>query len=289
MIDKSKLPYIQMFSVHGLLRAHDMELGRNADTGGQINYVVELGRHLSMRDDIGKVDIFTRLIADKTVSPDYAEPIEVVSDKLRIIRIKCGGRKYIRKELLWPHLDEYIDNTIRFIKQENTIPDLVHGHYADAGYVAGRLADFLGLPFVYTGHSLGQAKFNKLLNESMTKEDIIKKYKINRRIEVEEEILLHADTIITSTQHEIKEQYGLYNNKDAPTYQVIPPGIDIAKFYPFYQAQPKNSFFLFWSFFQKTLYPRSAFLKFSIYLSPLLLSQNWLRYRLTSENQYMAY
>jgi sucrose-phosphate synthase len=130
------LPYVQMFSVHGLLRSENLELGRDADTGGQINYVIELARHMSAREDIGRVDLFTRLVADKRVSSDYALPIEVVSDKFRIVRIQCGGRQYIRKEMLWPHLDEYIDKTVKFIKREQAIPDIVHGHYPDAGYVA---------------------------------------------------------------------------------------------------------------------------------------------------------
>lgn len=228
------LPYVQMFSVHGLLRAENMELGRDADTGGQINYVIELGRHLSARDDIGRVDLFTRLVADKRVSSDYALPIEVVTDKFRIVRIQCGGRRYMRKELLWPHLDEYIDKTVKFIKRDNAIPDIVHGHYPDAGYVASQLAGFFGLPFVYTGHSLGRSKLSKLLNEGMREEDIVKKYRIDRRIAVEEQILTQADIVITSTQHEIKHQYGFYENRDVAPFTVIPPGIDIDKFYPFY-------------------------------------------------------
>lgn len=140
--------YVQLFSVHGLLRAENLELGRDADTGGQINYVLELARHLSRQKNIGKVDLFTRLVVDKQVSSDYAEPIEIVNDKLRIIRIQCGGRKYMRKELLWPHLAEYIDKTIKFIKSENCTPDIVHGHYPDAGYVAMQLSRLFGLTFV---------------------------------------------------------------------------------------------------------------------------------------------
>ena len=171
-------PYIQLFSVHGLLRSHDMELGYDADTGGQIKYVIELAQSLSQRDDIGRVDLFTRLIADKRVSSDYSLPIETINDKLRIVRIQCGGRRYMRKELLWPHLDEYTDKTIKFIKRENAIPDVVHGHYPDAGFVAMQLASFFGLPFVYTGHSLGRAKLNKLLKQGMSHAEINKKLKM---------------------------------------------------------------------------------------------------------------
>ncbi|MEA1948311.1 MAG: HAD-IIB family hydrolase [Thermodesulfobacteriota bacterium] len=226
--------YIQMFSVHGLLRAESMELGRDADTGGQINYVMELGRHLSQVEDIGKVDLFTRLIVDKTVSEDYGKPIEEVNDKFRIIRIQCGGRKYFRKELLWPHLDEYIDKTIKFIKRQEAIPDIVHGHYADAGYVAMQLARIFGIPFVFTGHSLGRAKKQKLMNEGMKETEIVKKYKIDHRISVEEEVMNYADLIIASTAQEVNTQYGMYQHNKLPDFRVIPPGIDIEKFYPYY-------------------------------------------------------
>jgi len=227
-------PYIQMFSLHGLLRAENLELGIDADTGGQIKYVIELAQHLSARDDIARIDLFTRIIADKRVSSDYAVPVEKVNDKLRIIRIQCGGRKYMRKELLWPHLDEYTDKTIKFIKREGLIPDIVHGHYPDGGYVAMQLATIFGLPFIYTGHSLGRSKLSKLINDGLHEAEIDKKYKIHRRIAVEEDILGRADLIVTSTHHEIDEQYGLYQNNATAKFKAIPPGIDIEKFYPFY-------------------------------------------------------
>ena len=36
--------YVLMLSLHGLIRGKDLDLGRDADTGGQILYVVELAR-----------------------------------------------------------------------------------------------------------------------------------------------------------------------------------------------------------------------------------------------------
>ena len=226
--------HIQMFSVHGLLRSENMELGRDADTGGQVKYVVELGNALSQCENVERVELFTRLIVDKAVSDDYAQSKEKVNDKFFIVRIQCGGRKYMRKELLWPHLDEYVDKTIKYIKRENAIADIVHGHYPDGGYVAMQLAEIFGIPFLYTGHSLGRSKLERLLNEGMPEEDIIKKYKIDHRIQMEEEVLKKADLIIASTTQEVNDQYGQYHNRDIPKYRVIPPGLDIEKFYPFY-------------------------------------------------------
>ena len=103
--------YIQLFSLHGLIRGHAQEMGRDADTGGQVKYVLELTRALALREDVAQVDLVTRLIEDKDVSPDYSREIEPLSEKARIVRIQCGGRKYLRKELLWPQLEEFIDKT----------------------------------------------------------------------------------------------------------------------------------------------------------------------------------
>jgi sucrose-phosphate synthase len=231
---RPKKYHIQIFSVHGMLRAENMQLGHDADTGGQIKYVVELANALSQSEKVERVELFTRLIRDKSLSEDYAQPVEEVNDKFSIIRIQCGGRKYIRKELLWPHLDEYVDKTIKYIKRKNAIPDIVHGHYPDAGYVAMQLSEIFGTPFLYTGHSLGRSKMKQLNDEGMKEEDIIKRYKIDYRIQMEEEVLKKADLIIASTHQEVNDQYGQYHNKDLPKYRVMPPGLDVDKFYPFY-------------------------------------------------------
>ncbi|WDP92566.1 MAG: HAD-IIB family hydrolase [Desulfobacter sp.] len=225
--------YLQMFSVHGLLRGHNLELGYDADTGGQIKYVVELCRTLSMHPKVSRIDLFTRLISDKAFSSDYSRPVEEVNDKFRIVRIQCGGRKYIRKELLWPHLNEFVDKTIKFIQQEKQVPDIVHGHYPDAGYVAKELARFFGVPFVYTGHSMGRSKKGRLLGENVDIREMNRMLKIDHRIHTEETILKYTDLVITSTTQEIEGQYGLYKNRTLSSYRVIPPGIGIDKFYPY--------------------------------------------------------
>ena len=79
-----------------------------------------------------------------------------VNDKARIVRMTCGGNTYRNKETLWDHLDEFIDKTIRFIELEADFPDVVHGHYADGNYLAGQVSEIYGIPFMATGHSLGQ-------------------------------------------------------------------------------------------------------------------------------------
>ncbi len=229
--------YILLFSLHGLIRGNSPELGVDADTGGQVKYVLELAKTLGEQKEVARVDLFTRMIEGSGVSADYANPVELLSDKARIVRIRCGGKKYIRKELLWPYLEEFIDNTFRYIKSQNKTPDIFHGHYADAGYVAMELATAFDTPLVFTGHSLGRNKKAKLLADGLSEKRIIGHYKMLTRISREEQILDKADLIVTSTQQEIDKQYGLYQNGQACNFAVIPPGIDLEVFYPYYDPQ----------------------------------------------------
>ena len=224
--------FLLLISIHGLIRGHDLELGRDADTGGQTKYVVELARALSLRTDVEKVILLTRRVIDSQVDDDYAQPFELLSEKAAIVRIDCGEERYLRKELLWDSLENFSDNTLVYLKGLERIPDVIHGHYADAGYVGSRLAHQLGVPLVYTGHSLGRSKYLRLLAGGAKRSEIETTYLISRRIEAEETTLGVAERVITSTQQEIEEQYGLYDFYQPDRMRVIPPGTDLNNFMP---------------------------------------------------------
>ncbi|MGD2112630.1 MAG: HAD family hydrolase, partial [Gammaproteobacteria bacterium] len=232
MDNHTQKPYLLLISVHGLIRGRDLELGRDADTGGQTKYVLDLARALAAREDVGQVDLVTRRIVDPAVSEDYAQPIEELADQARIVRIDAGPEEYIHKEQLWDHLDSFVDNLVNLLKSQHRTPDLVHSHYADAGYVGTRLANLLGVPLIHTGHSLGRDKRKRLLARGLSSEAIERTYNITRRIEAEEEVLANADLVITSTHNEIEEQYGLYSYYDPERMRVIPPGTDLKQFHP---------------------------------------------------------
>ena len=231
--------HIVMLSVHGLIRGHDLELGRDSDTGGQTLYVIELARALGEREDVRRVDLLTRRIVDPEVSDDYAQPEERLSDKARILRFECGGEEYIRKEELWDHLDAFVDNATYYYHDQGLSPDVIHSHYPDAGYVGVRVASVLGLPLVYTGHSLGRVKRRRLLAGGMSADEIEERYHISRRINAEEYTLGAADLVVTSTRNEIEKQYSLYHRADSDRMQVIPPGIDLGRFRPGDRAEAR--------------------------------------------------
>ena len=224
--------YILLISIHGLIRGHDLELGRDADTGGQTLYVVELARALGERDDVERVDLVTRRVVDPAVSTDYAKSEETLSGKVRIIRIDAGPDEYIPKEQLWDHLDSFTDNLVDWVREQPRVPDIVHSHYADAGYVGVRLANLAAIPLVHTGHSLGRDKRKQLLAKGLSASDIETTYHIGRRINAEEELLANADLVITSTRNEIESQYGLYDYYDPDCMSVIPPGTNMERYHP---------------------------------------------------------
>ncbi|MCO5600835.1 hypothetical protein L7F22_054950 [Adiantum nelumboides] len=272
---KEKKLYIVLISLHGLVRGEDMELGRDSDTGGQVKYVVELARALALMPQVYRVDLLTRQICSPEVNWIYGEPTEMLTHRndrneeqelgessgAYIVRIPFGPREcYLRKELLWPFIQEFVDGALAHVCNMSKVlgeqvgdgelvwPHVVHGHYADAAHAAALLSGALNVPMVTTGHSLGRNKLEQLLKQGrQSKEDINATYKIMRRIEAEELSLDASELVITSTKQEIDEQWGLYDGFDTniarylrakakrglscnghyfPRMVVIPPGME---------------------------------------------------------------
>jgi len=225
--------YIALISIHGLIRDRDVELGRDPDTGGQVTYVLELARTLARHPKVAQVDLITRQVFDERVGPTYAREVEPMAQKgARIVRIPCGPRRYVRKELLWPYLDEFVDQTVSFLRRQRHTPHLFHSHYADAGYVGRELSRFLGIPQVHTGHSLGRDKRARLLASGEHSEKIERLYRLKERINAEERVLEHAALVVCSTRQEVEEQWGAYRNAYNTRLVVIPPGTDTHRFAP---------------------------------------------------------
>jgi sucrose-phosphate synthase len=228
----SRSLYLLLISIHGLIRGTNLELGRDADTGGQTKYVVDLARALSESPGVERVDLVTRRVAAEEVDADYARPREALGGRASIVRIEAGPDSYLPKEQLWDYLDVFTDNLLDWLNRQPRLPDVIHAHYADAGYVGVRLSHITGIPLVFTGHSLGRDKRLRLLAAGLKREEIEQRYNISRRIEAEEETLANASLVVTSTHNEVKDQYELYDYYTPDSMAVIPPGTDLKLFYP---------------------------------------------------------
>lgn len=208
----------------------------------QVKYVVELARALGSMPGVYRVDLLTRQISAPDVDWSYGEPTEMLnpvnsensreelgeSSGAYIVRIPFGPKdKYVPKELLWPHIPEFVDGALNHIIQlskalgeqigggEPVWPVAIHGHYADAGDSAALLSGALNVPMLFTGHSLGRDKLEQLLKQGrQSREEINTTYKIMRRIEAEELSLDASEIVITSTRQEIDSQWRLYDGFD---------------------------------------------------------------------------
>lgn len=229
---------IALISLHGLIRGHEPELGRDADTGGQIKYVLELAQELGRRDEVAQVELITRQIIDDRVGPDYAQVEESLGPKARIVRLPFGPKRYLKKEALWPFLEMFVDQCLMHFRRSG-IPSVIHGHYADAGYAGAQLARLLHTPYIFTGHSLGRVKRERLLEKDSSDPLALEQtYQFGPRNEAEEMALETASMVITSTTQEVQEQYELYEHYQPDRMEVIPPGVDLSLFYPNGQEGP---------------------------------------------------
>jgi len=183
---QSKGYRIALLSLHGLIRAHDPELGRDADTGGQIKYVLELAAELQKQPNVADVELITRQVIDDRVDSAYSQLEEPIEGNAKIVRLPFGPKRYLRKEALWPYIDIFVDRAIAHFRRVG-LPDLIHGHYADAGLAGAQLARLLAIPYVFTGHSLGRVKQQRLIKGNETSpSDLEQNYKFTTRVEAEE-------------------------------------------------------------------------------------------------------
>ena len=231
-MDSNRKLRIVLIHIHGLLRSNELELGHDADTGGQTKYVLEFAEELSRSPLVEEVIVLTRQIFDPKINDNYSLPEEKVNEKAKIVRIPCGPHRYLRKEALWPYLDTFIDRSLNYFRRLGKLPHLLHGHYADGGYVASQLGRLLLVPTLFTGHSLGRVKRERLLENGRNSSKIEEQYRFVNRIEAEEIALDTASVVITSTLQEVEEQYSLYDQYQPGVMEVIAPGVDLNSFSP---------------------------------------------------------
>jgi mannosylfructose-phosphate synthase len=214
-----------MVSTHGYVAANP-PLGA-ADTGGQVVYVLELSRKLAQ---LGyQVDIWTRRFEGQ---PE----IEPVSDRVRIIRIPCGGSDFLPKEYLCDHLAEWNEHALRFIHLHGLKYSFFNSHYWDAGLATQHLCNVLGAPHVHTPHSLGLWKKRQMETDfPQSAGDFESRYNFTRRIQEETKLYSDCDVVVATTP----AQFDLIvKDYDVPAAKVrmVPPGYDDHRFYPVSEA-----------------------------------------------------
>ncbi len=222
--------YIQIHSIHGLINGKYTDLGRDEDTGGQVVYVVELAKALSKLPGISQIDLITRRMEDRRY-PSYSKSLEYINRKFKIVRISCGVKGYVKKTKLWPYISEYVDNVVRYTEEIGRVPNVIHANYADAGLAGAILAKRMDSLLVFTGHSLGVPKMQKLGVNRGNFKSFDRKFNFSKRVKAEQTAMKEADAIVVSTKDELEKQYSGYDI-DRKKVSIIPPGIDLHMFNP---------------------------------------------------------
>lgn len=226
--------HIIFINPQGNFDPRDSYLTEHPDFGGQLVYVKEIA--IAMAQLGNRVDIVTRRMDDPEW-PEFSGQTEYYDgypENPRIVRIDCGGQKFLPKEKLWPHLEEFVDNMVSFYGDE--LPDFITSHYADGGYCAVLFRQKTGIDFTFTGHSLGAQKLDKLGTNLENVEAMEQRYHFSKRIAAERLAMQYAAKIITSTHQERREQYahplyaGAVDVADDNKFSVVPPGVNLQIF-----------------------------------------------------------
>ncbi|MEX0604398.1 MAG: HAD-IIB family hydrolase [Marinobacter sp.] len=215
---------IMHIALQGCLRSGSIPYGLTADTGGHIRYLLELVEALAQRPEVSHQIIVTRAFDAPHLGEEYKCLEEAMSENVTLWRCQGASSAYLSKEELWRELPHLVRDLIVRMKQTRLQPNLIHAHYADAGVMALRLKAALGIPYVFTAHSLGATKaLHKALDAPVDRV-------LKRRIRLEEIAIKGADRLIASSEHETLVQYGLYRQHDIRKAQVNPPGCDLQIF-----------------------------------------------------------
>jgi sucrose-phosphate synthase len=227
--------HIVFLNPQGNFDRNDSYWTEHPDFGGQLVYVKEVA--CAMAKQGHKVDIITRQIIDDNW-PEFSGQLDYYDgvENLRIIRIPAGPEKFLPKELLWEHLNEWVDNIIGFYKKEGNMPDFVTTHYGDGGISGSIMYKKTGIPFSFTGHSLGAQKMDKLGVNISNIEQMNQKYNFAKRIMAERITMANSSLIFVSTSQERDEQYthmaykGAGDIDNPEKFRVVPPGVNTEVF-----------------------------------------------------------
>lgn len=231
---------IAFLNPQGNFDPHNSYLASHRDFGGQLVYVREVARTLGKMGH--HADILTRRVVDPEW-PEFASDRESYPDheNVRILRVPCGPDRFLHKEELWPYLGEWAEGVGRLYSEEDSWPDLWTGHYADGGLAATLLEETSGVPFTFTGHSLGAWKLDSLLQGSEDPGALREAdtgYSFGPRIEAERAAMARSAAIVTNSVAERREQYDHPAYRDAMDigddgrFAVIPPGVNFGIFDP---------------------------------------------------------
>jgi D-inositol-3-phosphate glycosyltransferase len=190
-------------------------------TGGMNVYIRELSQELGARGL--HVDIFTRRTSEK--EPDVDERI---GENVRVIYLQAGPVMPLSSDEIYPHLSQFTAKLMAFCTMQNIGYEMIYSHYWLSGWVAQKLKEAWGTPFVQMFHTLGQMK-KRIRTHGAILPD--------QRISTETQVMQEADRIVAATPAEHAQLLWLYR-ANRRKIDIVPPGVDVPHFQ---QITPANA------------------------------------------------
>ncbi len=191
--------------------------------GGMNVYIRELSQQLGK---LGvQVDIFTRCSTKACAPVD-----DSLGPNVRVIHLNAGPELPLAPDDIYPYLSEFTARLMAYATKHNRRYDVIYSHYWLSGWVAYKLKETWGTPFVHMFHTLGQMK-QRILSHDVSSPDL--------RTTIETHIVEWSDRIVAATPAEQAQLRWLYRAKRKKIV-IIPPGVNIERFHPQTYSEAKK-------------------------------------------------
>ncbi len=220
--------HIISLALGGCIKGQKVEYGLTEDTGGHIAYILGEMRALSQHPAITTAEVVTRLFDDPALGAAYAKPREILPCGTILTRIDSGNRRYLAKEALAADREAFVEAFVAELQRRPRLPDVIHAHFADAADVACKVRERLGIPYIYTAHSLAIDKLDAV--------DGLDEIALRSRIAEEDRAIRCADAVVGSSRDECERQLLRYPGASPSRIHRLRPGVQSAE--PAIDRQP---------------------------------------------------
>jgi glycosyltransferase involved in cell wall biosynthesis len=139
---------------------------------------------------------------------------------VRIINVPAGPARFIPKEKMLAHMDQFARFMIHFVQRNAIQYDVVHANFFMSGMVASQFKQETGTPFVITFHALGRVR-----RLCQGKSDGFP----DMRFDVEEHLMQQASRVIAECPQDKEDMETLYF-ADPDKIDIVPCGFDSDEF-----------------------------------------------------------
>jgi D-inositol-3-phosphate glycosyltransferase len=190
------------------------EIG-GAENGGMSVYIRDVTRALAARGLPSY--IFTR--KEDPGAPSHVD----LPEGCHLIHVKAGPDAPLDKDALFYHLPEFQAGVAEFARDAGIEFVAIQSHYWLSGWVAKRLGQLWGTPWLHMAHTLARVK-DRDRPPGASAEPAI-------RAAVEQEIVRDSNRLIAPTAQEVEDLAELYGS-GRDCVSIIPPGVDTELFQP---------------------------------------------------------